>query len=311
MTNLLGIHHVTAIAGDAQKNLDFYAGALGLRLVKKTINFDDPYTYHLYYGDDIGRPGTLLTFFPWTSQGQPGRKGSGQIGVYSFSVPARSLSNWKKKFELRGVEILRQEERFGEKVLSAVDPDGFDFELIGSVDVQESDTIVGLHSVTLSETDIGKTGGFFKNLGFQQKGESGGRHRFELAGGGPGKTIDLLHEPGRARGTIGVGTVHHVAWRTPDEGTQLQARTELVKAGCHVTPVMDRKYFRSIYFYEPGGVLLEVATDPPGFLIDETAEGLGMELKLPDMYESEREQIARHLPPIQIPTPSTRVMSRP
>ena len=309
---LLGIHHVTAIAGDPQQNVDFYAGILGLRMVKKTINFDDPYTYHLYYGDEVGLPGTLITFFPWSSHAHRGTKGTGQLTVFSFSVPRDAMGFWMDRLQRNHISFGDPIVRFGEEVLTAMDHDGFQFELIASQhdtrsswengDVPGKYAIRGFHSVTLSETNDAGTPDFLRaSLGFRRSGEEENRSRFEVGGGGSGTIVDILLRPDVMPGYMGVGIVHHVAWRAPDDETQLVIREKLITNGVGVTPVIDRNYFHSIYFNEPGGVIFEVATDPPGFMVDESNDALGTSLKLPKQYESQREKIENTLPKIHLP----------
>lgn len=309
--NILGIHHVTAIAGDPQANVDFYANVLGLRLVKKTVNFDDPFTYHLYFGDEIGNPGTLLTFFPWSSQAHRGRIGSGQLTVFSFSVAENSLGFWSDRLKQFDASVNAPSVRFGEEVLTAFDHDGFQFELIATKDdrhgwhdsaVPGEFAIRGFHSVTLSEGAENLTADFVQaRLGFRHVGAEGNRTRFETGAGGCGTIVEIVQQSERPRGHMGVGVVHHIAWRTPDASSQLLVREDLVKNYLDVTPVIDRNYFYSIYFREPGGVLFEVATDPPGFLIDESKEELGTNLKLPSQYKHMRSEIEHTLPSIHIP----------
>jgi len=308
--NILGIHHVTAIAGDPQKNIDFYVNVLGLRLVKKTVNFDDPFTYHFYFGDEVGNPGTLLTFFPWSSQAHRGKIGSGQLTVFSFSIPENSLSFWSDRLKQFGASVSRSV-RFGEEVLKAFDHDGFQFELIAAKDVRNGwlhgsvpgeFAIRGFHGVTLLETAENPTADFLQSrLEFRDVGVEGNRARFETGTGGSGTIVEILHEKNTPRGFMGMGTVHHVAFRTETPESQLIIRQDLVRSGAEVTPVIDRNYFHSIYFREPGGVLFEVATDPPGFLIDEPKDKLGTSLKLPSQYEQIRSEIERTLPAVHIP----------
>ncbi|HSE44978.1 MAG TPA: ring-cleaving dioxygenase [Gemmatimonadales bacterium] len=307
-----GIHHITAIAGDPQRNLDFYAGFLGLRLVKRTVNFDDPGTYHFYFGDEIGRPGSLLTFFPWAGA-FPGRMGSGEVGVVTFAVPAGALDFWRDRLaqhKLRGLEVPA---RFGEQAIGLVDPDGLRLELIASNRAPStgvwSDSIVpaqytirGIHSATLTLASTGQTAALLTEaLGFRPLGAEDNRHRFEAGAGGPGAVVDLRIEPDAPHALNGVGSVHHIAWRAAGESEQTGLREILLRRGVPTTPVIDRQYFRSIYFREPGGVLFEVATDGPGFLIDEPVESLGEALKLPAQYERNRQNLEAILPPLVLP----------
>jgi catechol 2,3-dioxygenase-like lactoylglutathione lyase family enzyme len=309
---ILGIHHVTAIAGSPQRNIDFYSGLLGLRLVKVTVNFDDPSAYHLYYGDESGQPGTILTFFTWPSAPQ-GKLGTGQLTVTSFAIPLHGIQFWTELFKSRGVEYSGPKDRFGEeKVLSFSDPDGLQLELVATDTIRnakawkhgpipEEYAIRDFLGVTLSEQSHAGTEELLAQLGFHQKLQHKNSYRFAIGGNGVGGVVDVLHLPTTQRGQIAVGTVHHVAWRTPDDEEQKNWRTKLLEAGLKVTPIIDRKYFHSIYFREPGGVLFEIATDPPGFAVDETPEQLGSELKLPPWLESSRKEIAQALPPIQLP----------
>jgi catechol 2,3-dioxygenase-like lactoylglutathione lyase family enzyme len=311
-----GIHHVTAIAGEPQRNVDFYAGLLGLRVVKKTVNFDDPETYHLYYGDGAGTPGSIMTFFPWPAAPR-GRIGAGQLTVTSFSVPAASLGYWTERLVESGVRFERPEEHFGETVISFPDPDGLRLELVAArEDHREGWTdgpapsdhaVRGFHHVTLAVADPPRTARLMTDtLGFRQTGEAEGRTRYEAGEGGPGNTVDLAAGAGFPRGTMGVGTVHHAAYRVPDEETQLELRQRVAALGYNVTPVLDRNYFRSIYFREPGGVLFEIATDPPGFAVDEEPEHLGESLRLPPWLEPRRERLEGALPPLRLPAVESR-----
>jgi glyoxalase family protein len=305
-----GIHHVTAISGEPQRNVDFYAGILGLRLVKKTVNFDDPETYHLYYGDGAGSPGTIMTFFPW-AHAPGGRIGAGQLVVTSFSIPSTSLGYWTERLVENGVRFERPRDRFGETVLTFEDPDRLRIELVAAEDgragwegspVPTEHTVRGFHHVALAvETTESTVRLMTDHLGFRQVDEAEGRIRLSAGEGGPGNTVDVVNASGFPRGSVGVGTVHHVAFRVPDEETQLALREEVAALGYNVTPVLDRNYFRSIYFREPGGVLFEIATDPPGFAVDEPEEELGTHLKLPPWLETRRDRLEEVLPPLRVP----------
>jgi glyoxalase family protein len=306
-----GLHHVTAIASDPQRNLDFYTRVLGLRLVKQTVNFDAPDTYHLYYGDEAGRPSTLLTFFPWRGVPQ-GRQGVGLTTATAFSVPPDSLGWWQRRLGELEVSAEAPYDRDGEEVLTFRDPDGLVIDLVASAGdtrsgwdgvarVPTEHAVRGLHSVTLSERSLDPTAGLLSGLlGMQPGGDAGDRARFAMAPGGAGAVVDVA-AGGGSRGLQAGGTVHHVAFRAPDGETQARWRQELVEAGVAVTEILDRQYFTSIYFREPGGVLFEIATDQPGFAVDEPLLELGRSLKLPPWLEPSREQIAAALPPLHNP----------
>jgi glyoxalase family protein len=305
-----GLHHVTAIASDPQRNVDFYTQVLGLRLVKQTVNFDAPDTYHLYYGDQTGAPSTLLTFFPWRAV-PPGRNGAGLTTATAFSIPPESLGWWQRRLAELSVHADSPISRDGEEVLRLRDPDGLVLDLIaspgdgrsgwdGAAGVPAEHGVRGLHSVTMSEAQLEPTQRLLTELlGMQLAGEAGTRSRFTMTGPGGGTVVDL--EADRSgRGLQSAGTVHHIAFRVPDQATQARWRETLVEAGLHVTHIRDRRYFTSIYFREPGGVLLEIATDQPGFAIDEPLLELGQRLKLPPWLEPNRDQIAAALPPIRL-----------
>ncbi len=309
---ILGIHHVTAIAGEPQQNVDFYAGFLGLRLVKLTVNYDDPETYHLYYGDEVGHPGTILTFFPWP--GAPkGRKGAGQVTVTSFSIPQGSVGYWVERLSKRGMRFEGPINRFEDQVISFSDPDDLSLELVTHAgaekrngwnrgSIPQEHAIRGFFGVTLSEEGYERTASLLtETMGFRLVKEDGDRFRYEVGKGGPGAMVDVLCQPDTPAGQVSVGTVHHVAWRTPNDEQQKEWREELVKARLNVTPVIDRKYFHSIYFREPGGVLFEIATDPPGFTVDERLEELGTRLMLPPRLEPLRAHLDRALPRVRLP----------
>jgi glyoxalase family protein len=311
--SISGIHHITAICGDPQPNVDFYAGVLGLRLVKRTVNFDDPGTYHLYYGDGAGHPGTILTFFPWPSAGK-GRRGNGQVTVISFAVPEGSIPFWEGRLRTAHIDFERPADRHGEPLIACNDPDGMAVELIATSAI-ESDrayeagpipkeyAIHGFHSATLSEEGYGKTAELLtETLGFKLVHQEGNRFRYRSSGTGAGTIVDILCSPEEKHGRVAVGTVHHIAWRTADDAEQSEWLRDLTRLNYNVSPVMDRKYFHSIYFREPGGILFEIATDPPGFTVDEKLETLGEHLVLPPWLEPSRDQITRVLPPIQLPT---------
>ena len=309
--SLPGIHHVTAICDDAQQNIDLYTGVLGLRMVKQTVNFDMPDTYHLYYGDEQGHPGTILTFFSWPDQPK-GRKGTGQVGTISFSILEESRDYWVERLTRHNVLIVGPNPHFGEKVLSIFTPDGLTLELVAHQEagkfsgwkdgpIPAEHAIRGLHSVTLMEANLDRTSAMLTEvLGFKFVGVEGNRSRFKLGDDGIATLVDVVTQRELTRGNIAVGSVHHVAWRTPGEEQQLAWREKLERSGISVTPVLDRQYFHSIYFKEPGGILFEIATDPPGFAIDEPVEQLGTHLKLPPWLESERPMLEQTLRPIHL-----------
>jgi glyoxalase family protein len=295
---IAGIHHVTALASDPQANVDFYTGVLGLRLVKRTVNFDDPGTYHLYYGDETGRPGTIMTFFPWP-MARRGVQGAGQATVTSFSVPQGSLGYWTERLGKLGVPFQDPRPRFDEEVLTMLDPDGLKLELVARNDSGSGGghEVSGFDGVTLTEWNPEVTAEVLVGtLGFRPAGQQGDRFRFEAGA----SRVDVVASPASVRGHISAGTVHHVAWRAADDADQIAWREAVAESGLYVTPVLDRQYFRSIYFREPGGVLFEIATDPPGFTRDEPVESLGSALKLPPWLEPERKRIEQALPPIEV-----------
>jgi catechol 2,3-dioxygenase-like lactoylglutathione lyase family enzyme len=311
LLHILGLHHVTAIAGDPQRNLNFYAGILGLRLVKLTVNFDDPTTYHLYYGDGLGTPGTILTFFPWP-RAPRGQQGPGQVGVIALAIPPAGLDYWLRRLRQHDVASEGPVGRFDEQLISFRDPDGLRLELVagpssadrsgwqeGSVPAECA--IRGVHTVALWEDEPAATDRFLTGtLGFRPVGEEGSVTRYAVGGGGSGMLVDVRRTNADHPGFVAVGTVHHVAWRTPDDAEQLRWREQLSASGVQVTPVRDRKYFHSIYFHEPGRVLFEIATDPPGFAVDERPEELGEHLQLPAWLEPQRAQLERVLPPLTL-----------
>jgi glyoxalase family protein len=307
---ILGLHHVTATVDDAQQDLDFCVEALGLRLVKKTVNFDNHHVYHFYYGNELGTPGTLWTTFPYKGHGVPiGKKGAGQITATAFSVPAGSLDFWKIRLRQRGLQLQDVAPRFGEESILVTDPSGLVFELIANArdartpwaggGVGAEFAVRGLHSVAMVVRSPVKTLELMTGLlGYAIVNETEGRIRVAVNGDAPGKTIEIVHAPTAAPAMNGLGTVHHVAMAIADADEQRRMRVELVRFGLHVTEVRDRCYFTSIYFREPGGVLFEVATVPPGFLIDEEAERLGQALQLPPWEELYRAEIERGLAPV-------------
>jgi glyoxalase family protein len=306
-----GIHHVTAITADAQKNIDFYCGILGLRLVKLTVNFDDPGSYHLYYGDELGSPGTIMTFFAWPGAYR-GRVGPPQATATSFAVPEGALEFWYDRLDRHGVEARPGATRFGERVLGFTDPDGMALEIITTTrsggqiptsgPVPAEAAIRGFRGVTLSEGGYENTAKLLTDvMGFRPDGSEGNRFRYRASTGEFAAVVDLLCVPDARHGGMGSGVVHHVAFRTPDDEQQLAWRAKIVRLGFNVSPVMDRTYFHSIYFREPGGVLFEVATDNPGFTADEVAEQLGTRLMLPPWLEPERPRLEEMLPRLRLP----------
>ncbi len=306
---ILGLHHVTATVDDAQGDLDFCLGALGLRLVKKTVNFDNHNVYHFYYGDELGTPGTIWTTFPYKGHGvRVGTKGAGQVVATSFSVPAGSLEVWTERLARQGVGIRRLAPRFGDEVIALDDPSGLAFELVaGDRDprqpwtgrLEAESAIRGLHSVTLEVRDSEPTVALMTEvLGYEVIETAGKRVRLAVGEQAPGHLIDVVAEPDAETAVNGIGTVHHVAMAIDNDEEQLRLREDLVSRGLKVTPVRDRSYFRSIYFREPGGVLFEVATMRPGFTRDEAPEELGRALKLPEWEEPHRAAIEAGLAPV-------------
>ena len=322
--DIFGIHHVTAITSDAQRNIDFYTNNLGLRFVKLTVNQDDPTSYHLYYGDELGRPGTILTFFHWPDAPR-GHRGTSEVIATSFLIPENSINYWIDRFKSKQIEFRGPYKRFDdEQVLTLYDPDGLELELIAHKSAQDrsvnvwkegpipaEQAIRGFHSVTLSEEGYERTASVLTDeLGFRPTRQDGSRFRYEIPNGyaaSPGEEsrganiVDVLCLPYTQQTVIGIGSVHHVAWRTPTDEQQMVLRRNIVRAGLNATPVIDRFYFHSVYFREPGGVLFEIATNPPGFMIDEKLEDLGTHLVLPPWLESMRKDLEKVLPQVQLP----------
>jgi glyoxalase family protein len=309
MTSVTGLHHVTAIAANPRENLEFYTGVLGLRMVKRSVNQDVPDTYHLFYADGEGRPGTDITFFPWPRMG-PVRPGIGLAMEIGFSVAPGSLDWWAERLAAAGVEIAPPEERFGDPALAFRDPHGLGLSLIETADpletapwkhstVPERHQLAGFHVVRLWERELAPTARFLtEGLGFEAVAMDGGWHRFELGTGGASRRLEVRELPEERRGAWGTGAVHHVAFRAPDEDAQAEIRRRVMAAGGAPTDFIDRFWFRSIYFKEPGGVLFEVATDGPGFTVDEDADTLGEELILPPWLEPRRAAIEAELTPL-------------
>jgi glyoxalase family protein len=309
-----GLHHVTAIAGPPQENLDFYAGILGMRLVKKSVNQDDPGTYHLFYADATGSPGTDLTFFPWDMT-SPHREGHGLSVEVSLTVPEGSLEFWGERLARYGTRLSAIETRFGRRALPLLDPHGLRVALVESAEAsrrpfapwEESPVAVtqqvrGLDGARLWERELGRTALFLTGtLGFREIGVEGEWHRFGVGTGGSGEYVDIRETPAAPRGAWGNGSIHHLAWRVDDEARQLEVRARVESAGRRPTPVIDRFWFKSVYFLEPGGVLFELATDGPGFGVDEALEHLGEKLVLPPWLEPQRAAIESALPRLAPP----------
>ncbi len=307
-----GFHHITCIAGDAQKNLDFYAGILGMRLVKKSVNQDDPKTYHLFYADAEGRPGTDLTFFPWQHM-YPARKGVGLATEVQLAVPEGSLQYWAERLEKYGINIA-PEERFGETVLAFQDHDGLELALVEIVEprpfspweksaVPEDKQIIGLHGTRMWQRSLTPSADFLTRvMGFSYLGQEGRWHRYAAAEGGSGSYVDIMEQPDLGRGQWGTGSIHHLAWRVRDAEHELELRDKVAQAGRRPTDIIDRFWFQSVYFMEPGGVLFELATDGPGFAVDEDADKLGEKLVLPPWLEPQRQEIEAGLPELKLPS---------
>jgi glyoxalase family protein len=307
-TPIVGHHHITSIASDPQRNLDFYTQVLGLRFVKRTINFDDPGTYHFYFGDDVGPPGTILAFFPWPNAAK-GRIGAGEVMATAFSVPLGSFAFWEERLKSKSVSF-SESERFGSRVLRFRDPDGMVLELIEQQekqatnpprysDIEARNAIQGFYGVTLLEHSLARTEALLNLMGLEKVAEENDVVRLAPRGEAIGRFIDIKIDPNAPVGRMGAGTVHHIAFRNTNDEAQAEWRQTLSKH-VSVTPVQDRTYFHSIYFRELGGVLFEMATDNPGFLIDEPIESLGEALCIPEWYEPMRLQIEARLTPIDL-----------
>lgn len=305
-----GIHHVTALAGEPQQNLDFYAGILGLRMVKKTVNFDAPDIYHFYYGDEVGAPGSIMTFFPYLGI-QRGRPGKGMVNVTSFSVPLDSIGFWEDRLHHFKINYTPAKDRFNqETVIQFQDPDGLALELVFNDNdkrlhpprgiIPEAHAIRGFYSVELWQEGYEQTAELLTGLlDYQLISENENRFRF-ASNDLPGNYVDILCTPDSLRGLSGGGTVHHVAFNTRDRDSQEAVRNKLIRSGVNPTPPLDRQYFKSIYFREPGGILFEIATSNPGFDIDESRDNLGEKLMLPPQYEDRRETIEKTLKPVEL-----------
>ncbi|MEJ7557864.1 MAG: ring-cleaving dioxygenase [Pedobacter sp.] len=303
---ILGLHHITAIAGDAKRNFDFYTRVLGLRFIKKTVNFDDPHTYHFYFGDETGSAGTILTFFPWGDEIQQGRKGSGMATEIGYSVPEGSIDFWMKRFEDNNVIYNKPSVKFGEKYLTFLDPDGLKLELTEvsndsrksweTAEVNAAVATKGFHHITLTLKDKTATALILTSVfGYRLVQTEGNRYRYATDAAAEASLVDIVEIPSENRGFNANGTVHHVAFRVKDDAALMEFRDKIVKLGLSITPQIDRNYFHSLYFREPGGVLFEIATENPGFTVDEPLAELGLNLKLPAQYESQREEIEARL----------------
>lgn len=307
-TLISGLHHLTAIATNAQTNVDFYAGLLGLRLVKRTVNFDDPTAYHLYYGDETGSPGSIITFFYWADAPR-GQVGAGQVTSISFSAPPAALEFWRERLLRHGVKADRRS-RFGEDTLSFADPDGIPLEIVAAPEdgragwsgggVPEDYALRGMHTAELMVAASAPTEALLvEEMGYRLVRREGNRARFSAGPGGPGRWVDVVSGVHASAGLAGAGTVHHLAFRVASDADQLAMRSRLTQAGYFVSDVRDRNYFHSIYYRERGGILFEIATDVPGFAVDEPAASLGEALKLPTQYERARGKIENLLPKLQ------------
>ena len=305
--NILGLHHITAIAGNAQQNFNFYTNVLGIRLVKKTVNFDDPGTYHLYYGDETGSAGTILTFFPWEGIGQ-GTEGVGMATEIGYAVPEGSLEFWTNRFKENNVNFFVASERFGESFISFKDPDGLSLSLIipkkaderkpwETEFVKKENATRGFHSTTLSLQKIDETAKVLTDIfGYRLLGQEGNRYRFITDTVAQAAIVDLLELPDGKRGRNAAGTNHHVAFRVKNEEIQMEMREKILSKNLQITPQIDRDYFFSLYFREPGGVLFEIATDNPGFTVDEPLNELGTHLMLPHQHAHLRDDLEKILP---------------
>lgn len=315
MTGITGIHHITCIAGAAQDNVDFYEGVLGMRLVKRSVNQDSPGTYHLFYADNDGHPGSDLTFFPWPEM-PPAKAGAGLAMEVSLAIPLGSIGFWTDRLQENGIAVGEEETRRGTAAVTFSDPHGLPLALHETGDEREftpwgdspvpvEKQIRGLHTVRLWEADLTLTSAFLTGvLGFVDIGAEGQWSGFAIGGGGSGKYVEIREIPEATRGRWGTGGVHHVAWRVPDDATELEVREKIAGARRRPTEVIDRFWFKSVYFLEPGGVLFEIATDGPGFAIDEDPATLGEHLVLPPWLEPHRDEIEASLPPLKPPVTS-------
>lgn len=303
---ITGLHHVTAISGNAKKNFDFYTKTMGLRFVKKTVNFDDPHTYHFYYGDKTGTPGTILTFFPWQDI-MAGRRGTHMATEVGYSVPEGSLDFWLKRLDAANMIYNKPSAKFGEIYLTFLDPDGMKVELTvpektdervpwETAEISAANALRGFHHVTLTLEDIQPTADLLVSVfGYQLEKNLANRYRFKAPAGDTANYIDLVEAKGEQRGHVAGGSIHHIAFRMKDDAQQEYYRQKIEALGLHATQQLDRKYFRSVYFREPGGVLFELATDTPGFSVDEPVDQLGTHLMLPPQFEPQRAEIEQKL----------------
>lgn len=307
--SILGLHHITAVAGNAQRNFDFYTKVLGLRLVKKTVNFDDPGTYHFYYGDEKGTPGTILTFFPWEGI-QQGYGGTGMATEIGYSVDKASIPFWKERFKQFNVNHGEVAERFGEVVLPFQDPDGLKLTLVATglndersawttTEIKKERAFKGFHSITLTLKNITATAAILTDIfHYKLMSSEANRHRYITDAIGSANIVDLLETPHERPGLVAKGTNHHIAFRVKDDKVLMEFHHKVAASGLHITNKIDRNYFYSLYFREPGGVLFEIATDNPGFAVDEPVNELGTHLKLPPQFEKNRKRIEEILPVI-------------
>ena len=320
VTPLLGIHHITALASDPQTNVDFYSGVLGMRLVKRTVNFDVPDVYHLYFGDSIGTPGSVLTFFPFPRSTQ-GSHGTGELGRLALRLPSGSEEYWIHRLAVHGVEFVGPESQFEDEVITLRDPDGLHVEMVFTDDVDEQHSweqspvgpeyaIRGLFGATMIvDTLEPSVAQLEETLGFTNVAVGSGRRRYVVGQGVSRAALDIVHNPTLPAARSSAGSIHHIAWRVATDTAQHMWKQHLASGGLNVTDIIDRQYFRSIYYREPSGVLFEIATDQPGFTMDEPIEDLGTSLRLPPWLEHARGQIERTLPPIHLPGRSTTVKS--
>lgn len=311
MDPIKGLHHVTAIARDPQRNVDFYRSVLGQRLVKRTVNFDAPETYHFYFGDATGTPGSILTFFAWPRM-RRGERGNRETNSVAYNIPGGSLGFWQEQLKRNGVTPEPVGRRFGQEVLPFTDPDGMQVELVESAStppirhweagpIPPAHALRGFHGVTLWLDEVELTARVLTELmRYRAAGQEGDRYRFAGDEDEPGCLVDIVHRPGKPGADFGAGSIHHIAFRVPGDSQQLEYQSSLRTAGLRVTDVMDRSYFHSIYYREPGGVLFEIATDVPGFATDEPVDALGESLKLPEWLEPERPSIEQGLPRISL-----------